>query len=53
MVKLKLFSSLYFVARFTNHLLTVSIGSLCSTLKNDNEAIDVNQKKAIFQDNKC
>ena len=45
MVKLKSLPSVYFVVSLINHLSTVSIGSLCSTLKVVTMPLDVNQKK--------
>ena len=52
MVKSKSLPSVYFVVSLINHLSTVSIGSLYSTLKVVMKPLDVNQKKAAFQDNK-
>ena len=54
MVKLKLKSlpSAYFVISLINHLSTVSIGSLYSSLKVVMKPLDINQKKTAFQDNK-
>ena len=52
MVKSKSLPSVYFVAHLINHLSTVSIGSLYSTLKVVTKPLDINQKKAAFQDNK-
>ena len=52
MVKSKSLPSVYFVVSLINHLSTVSIGSLYSTLKVVTKPLDVNQKKAAFQDNK-
>ena len=44
--------SVYFVVSLINHLSTVSIGSLYSTLKVVMKPLDINQKTATFQDNK-
>ena len=52
MEKLKSLRSVYFVVSLINHLSTVSIGSLYSTLKVVTKPLDINQKKAAFQDNK-
>ena len=52
MVKLKSLPSVYFVAHLNNHLSTVSIGSLYSTLKVVTKPLGINQKKTIFKDNK-
>ena len=54
MVKLKSKSlpSAYFVISLINHLSTVYIGSLYSSLKVVMKPLDINQKKTAFQDNK-
>ena len=52
MVKSKSLPSVYFVVSLINHLSTVSIGSLYSTLKVVTKPLDVNQKKIAFQVNK-
>ena len=52
MVKSKSLPSVYFVVSLINHLSTVSIGSLDSTLKVVTKPLDVNQKKTAFQDHK-
>ena len=52
MVKSKSLPSGYFVAHLINHLSTVSIGPLYSTLKVVTKPLDINQKKTDFQDNK-
>ena len=52
MVKSKSLLSVYFVVSLMNHLSTVSIGSLYSTLKVVMKPLDINQKKTAFQDNK-
>ena len=50
MVKSKSLPSVYFVVSLINHLSTVSIGSLYSTLKVVTKPLDINQKKIAFQD---
>ena len=50
-MKSKSLPSVYFVVSLINHLLTVSIGSLYSTLKVVTKPLDINQKKTTFQDN--
>ena len=52
MVKSKSLPSVYFVVSLINHLSTVSIGSLYSTLKVVTKPLDINQKKTASQDNK-
>ena len=51
MVKLKSLPPMYFVVSLINHLLTVFIDSLYSTLKMVTKPFDIYQKKATFQDN--
>ena len=51
MMKLKLLPSVFFVARSINYLSTVSIDFLCSTSRVVTKSFDINQKRAIFQDN--
>ena len=48
MVKSKSLLSVYFVAHLINHLSTVSIRSLYSTLKVVTKPLDINQNKLIF-----
>ena len=50
--EIKSLLSVYFVVSLINHLSTVSIGSLYSTLKVVTKPLDINHKKAAFQDNK-
>ena len=52
MVKSKSLPTVHFVVSLINHLSTVSIGSLYSTLKVLTKSLDINQKKTAFQDNK-
>ena len=52
MVKSKLLPSIYFVTCLINHLSTVSIDALYSTLKVVIKPFDTNQRMAVFQDNK-
>ena len=47
-MKLKSLLSIYFVASLINHLLTVFIDSLYSTLKMVTKPYDIYQKKATF-----
>ena len=49
MVKLKSLPSVYYVAHLINHLSTVSIGSLYSTLKVVAKPLDINQKRLPFK----
>ena len=49
MVKSISLLSVYFVVSLINHLSTVSIGSLYSTLKVVTKPLDINQKKIAFK----
>ena len=49
MVKLKSLPLVYLVACLINHLSTVSVDSLCSTLKGVTKPFDINQKRLPFK----